>query len=89
MGVEDVLNPHCFSATFGVKEAPMPRMTIELPPDVNEFIATIAKREDTNKIDIVRRTFAILKVAERERAKGNQLAIVDGNKKLVARLVGV
>ncbi|MBB5063023.1 hypothetical protein [Granulicella mallensis] len=67
----------------------MPRMTIELPADVNELIATIAKREGTNKIDVVRRTFAILKVAEREREKGNGLAIVDGDKKLVARLVGV
>jgi hypothetical protein len=66
----------------------MPRMTIELPADVNELITTIAKREGTNKIDVVRRTFAILKVAEREREKGNGLAIVDGDKKLVARLVG-
>jgi hypothetical protein len=89
MGVEDVLNPHCLSATLGVKEAPMPRMTIELPPDVNKLIATIAKREGTNKIDVVRRTFAILKVAERERTRGHELAIVDSDKKLVARLVGV
>ena len=74
---------------LGIKETPMPSMTIELPPDVNGLIATIAKREGTNKIDVVRRTFAILKVAERERAKGNELAIVDGDKKLVARLVGV
>jgi hypothetical protein len=67
----------------------MPRMTIEIPNDLSDLIGQVAKREGISKIDVVRRTFGILRVAEEEKAKGNKLAIVDDNNQLVARLVGV
>ena len=66
----------------------MARMTIELPDDIVEMVAWIAEKESVPKTEILRRMFTILKIAQEEKAKGNNLAIVNGNK-VVARFVGV
>ncbi len=71
----------------------MPRMSVELPEDINALIARIAQEQGVSKTEVVRRAFAVLKVAEEEKANGGMLGMVrrgdDGKLEAVARLVGV
>lgn len=71
----------------------MPRMSVELPADINELITNIARNQGIPKTEVVRRAFAILKVAEEEKANGGMLGMVrrteDGKLEAVARLVGI
>jgi len=71
----------------------MPRMTVELPTDINDLITRIASEQGIAKTEVVRRAFAILKVAEEEKANGGMLGMVrkasDGKLEAVARIVGI
>jgi predicted transcriptional regulator len=71
----------------------MPRMSVELPDDINELITRIAQEQGVSKTEVIRRAFAVLKVAEEEKANGGMLGMVrrtdDGKLEAVARLIGV
>jgi len=71
----------------------MPRMSVDLPPDINALISRIAEEQGIAKTEVVRRAFAALKVAEDEKSNGGSLGIVrrteDGKLEAVARLIGV
>ena len=71
----------------------MPRMTVELPTDINELVVRIAREQGIAKTEVVRRAFAILQVSEEEKSHGGMLGVVrrteDGKLEAVARLVGV
>jgi hypothetical protein len=71
----------------------MPRMTVDLPPDINDLITKIANDQGIAKTEVVRRAFAILKVAEEEKPKGGMLGMVrstgDGKLEAVARIIGL
>jgi hypothetical protein len=66
----------------------MARMTIELPNDIVEMVAKTAEKESVPKTEVIRRMFTILRIAQEEKKKGNDLGIVNGDK-VVARFVGV
>jgi hypothetical protein len=66
----------------------MARMTIELPNDIVELVARTAEKESVPKTEVLRRMFTILRIAQEEKKKGNDLGIVNGDK-VVARFVGV
>ena len=70
----------------------MARMTVDLPEDINNLITSIASEQGIPKTEVVRRAFAILKVAQEERSKGGMLGMVrradDGKLEAVARIVG-
>ena len=71
----------------------MPRMTVELPTDINDLVTRIAQEQGIAKTEVVRRAFAILQVAEEEKAHGGLLGLVrrtgDGKLEAVARIIGV
>jgi predicted transcriptional regulator len=71
----------------------MPRISVELPDDINELITRIAQEQGVSKTEVIRRAFAVLKVAEEEKANGGMLGMVrrtdDGKLEAVARLIGV
>jgi hypothetical protein len=66
----------------------MTRMTIELPNEIVETVAQTAEKLCVSKVEVLRRLFAILKITQEEKKKGNELGIVNGDK-VVARFVGV
>ena len=74
-------------------EVLMPRMTVDLPADINDLVTRIAKEQGIAKTEVVRRAFAILKVAEEEKSNGGILGIMrragDGKLEAVARFIGV
>jgi len=69
------------------------RMSVDLPEDINALITRISREQGVPKTEVVRRAFAILKVAEEEKANGGMLGMVrraeDGRLEAVARFVGV
>jgi hypothetical protein len=66
----------------------MARMTIELPDDIVQMVATTAEKESVPKTEVIRRMFTILRISQEEKTKGNDLGIVNGDK-VVARFVGI
>lgn len=66
----------------------MARMTIELPSDIVEIVARTAERESAQKTEVLRRLFTILKIAQEEKKKENDLSIVNSDN-VIARFVGV
>lgn len=71
----------------------MPRLTVDLSQEIDARLTEIAQKEGISKAEAMRRAFALLSVAEVEKAKGNSLGIVreDDNHELRAlgRVVGI
>ena len=57
----------------------MPRLTINLPKEINDRLTEIADKERITKAEAMRRAFALLSIAEMEKAKGNSIGIVREN----------
>lgn len=53
----------------------MSRMSVNLSPEMERFIEETAAKENISKSDVIRRAFALLKVAESEKGKGRFLAV--------------
>jgi hypothetical protein len=68
-------------------------MSVDLPADINDLITRIAGEQGIAKTEVVRRAFAILKVAEEQRASGGMLGMVrnaeGGKLEAVARIIGI
>lgn len=54
----------------------MPRLTVDLSAEIDLRLTAIAKKEGISKAEAMRRAFALLSVADQEKAKGNSLGIV-------------
>lgn len=72
----------------------MPRLTVDLSPEIDTRLTEIARKEGISKAEAMRKAFALLSVAEKESAKGNSLGIVredPDNHELLAlgRVVGI
>ncbi|PID43984.1 MAG: hypothetical protein CSA52_03425 [Gammaproteobacteria bacterium] len=72
----------------------MPRLTVDLSKDINTRLTEIAKKEGITKAEAMRKAFALLSIAEQEKAKGNSLGIVRENKEnhelqAIGRVVGI
>lgn len=67
----------------------MTRMTVDLSDEVDERLAEIARKSGITKAEAMRRAFALLSVAQEEKERGHNLAVVDEKMRPIARLVGV
>ncbi|WP_346798750.1 CopG family transcriptional regulator [Halomonas sp. Bachu 37] len=54
----------------------MSRLTVDLSKEISDRLTEIARKEGITKAEAMRRAFALLSVAEQEKAKGNSLGIV-------------
>lgn len=56
----------------------MPRMTIEFPKQVNEMLKDLAEKDQTTKLDVLRRALALYDYLHREAAEKNlKLSLTD------------
>ena len=72
----------------------MSRLTIDLSKEISDRLTDIARKEGITKAEAMRRAFALLSVAEQEKAKGNALGIVREDPKshklhAIGRVVGI
>lgn len=54
----------------------MTRLTVDLSDSVDAALSQMAADNKTTKADIMRRAFALMSIAEREKKKGHHVAIV-------------
>lgn len=73
---------------ISVKEPSMDGMTITLPNNIVKMVAETAKKKSIPTMEVLRRMFTILKITQEEKAKGNALGIVNGDR-VVVRFVGI
>jgi ribosome-binding protein aMBF1 (putative translation factor) len=66
----------------------MDGMTITLPNNIVKMVAETAKKKSIPTMEVLRRMFTILKITQEEKAKGNALGIVNGDR-VVVRFVGI
>lgn len=75
----------------------MTRMSVNLSPEMEKLIDETAKTEGITKGEVIRRAFALLKVAESEKKGGNFLAVAKevedlGNGKsieVIGKIIGI
>jgi predicted transcriptional regulator len=60
----------------------MPKLTVEFNERMNEMLEALAAKEDTTKVDIIRRALALYKYVEEEVRENERrrLAIAEGDK---------
>jgi hypothetical protein len=72
----------------------MSRMSVNLSPEMEKLIEETALNEDISKGDVIRRAFALLKVAESEKKRGRFLAVARENEsshniEIVGKILGL
>ncbi|MFC3123259.1 ribbon-helix-helix protein, CopG family [Agaribacter flavus] len=72
----------------------MSKFTVSLSADIDKRLTEIAAKEGITKSEAVRRAMALLSMAEKEKEKGNSLAIVRENPdshevQVIGRVVGL
>jgi predicted transcriptional regulator len=66
------------------------KLTLELSEDVNNTLEAIAEENSTTKSDILRKAIGLIKVANSEKKKGRELAVIDSkSEKVVTHIVGL
>ncbi len=67
----------------------MPRLTIEFNDDVSKILETLAEKDGTTKVDVLRRALALYNYVHREaiEKKDHKLSIVDEKDKVVKEIV--
>ena len=67
----------------------MAPMIVQIPDSSDAILGQIAKEKSITKVEVLRRLLAVLDILQEHKQKANQLAVVDGNGKLVSRLIGI
>lgn len=70
----------------------MARMSVTLPPDIDDMLERVAKSQGITKSHAMRRAFALLQIAEDEHKKGRELGIIQdngGKLEAVGKIVGI
>lgn len=71
----------------------MSRMSVNLSPEMERLVDETAARECISKSEVIRRAFALLKVAETEKKKGRFLAVAKENQEhdieVIGRILGL
>lgn len=66
----------------------MPRLTIEFPEQVNEVLKDLAKKDETTKVDVLRRALALYNYLHKEAIDKNlKLSITDDQDKVIKEIV--
>jgi hypothetical protein len=66
------------------------RLSLEVTPEVNELLISLANQSATSKSDLLRRAISLMEVAINAKRKGQRLAILHGTKdKIESLIVGV
>lgn len=66
----------------------MPRLTIEFPEQVNKILKDLAEKDETTKVDVLRRALALYNYIHREAIdKNHKLSITDDEDKVIKEIV--
>ena len=66
----------------------MPRLTIEFPEQVNEILKNLAEKDETTKVDVLRRALALYNYLHKEAIDKNlKLSITNDQDKVIKEIV--
>ncbi|MBC8236066.1 hypothetical protein H8E77_41500 [bacterium] len=66
----------------------MPRLTVEFPDKVNDILKELAKKDETTKVDVLRRALALYNYVHREAIdKDKKLSITDDEDEIIKDIV--
>lgn len=65
------------------------KLTLELAPEVNEILESLAEMMHTNKSDVLRRGIALLKVAAQAKQDGQKLGVATPDQPLTKEIIGL
>ena len=66
----------------------MPRLSIEFPDKVNDILTQLARKDQTTKVDVLRRALALYNYVHREAAdKKLKLSITDDQDTIVKDII--
>jgi predicted transcriptional regulator len=65
------------------------RMTVVMPTEVDNQLADLASSKSTSKSEIVRRALALYMVAAEAQIKGQHVALVNDENKVLKQVVGI
>ena len=65
------------------------RLSLDVSPELNNMIDEMAEKTNSSKSDVLRKSIVLLKIAVQENEKGNNLAIVDKDQKILKEIVGL
>lgn len=66
----------------------MPRLTIEFPDKVNDILKELSKKDETTKVDVLRRALALYNYVHREAIeKDKKLSITDDEDNIIKDIV--
>lgn len=71
------------------KRAMTVRVSLDMSPEANDLLESLALAHGTTKSQILRRAVALYHVASEAKALGNRVAVIDKDKKLVSEIVGL
>jgi len=67
----------------------MAKMAVQIPDDSNEVLERVARENSISKMEVLRRTLALLRISEEEKKNGLKLALVNGEDQVVSRIHGL
>lgn len=70
------------------KRALAVRVSLDMSPEANDLLDSLASAHGTTKSQILRRAVALYHVASEAKASGNRIAVIDQEKKWSARSSG-
>ena len=66
----------------------MPRFTVEFPKQSNETLESLAKKDDTTKVDVLRRALALYNYIHKEAVdKDLKLSITDDEDRVIKDII--
>lgn len=65
------------------------RVSLDMSPEANDLLESLASLHGTTKSQILRRAVALYHVASEANSLGNRLAVVDKDKKVVSEIIGL
>lgn len=71
------------------KRAAAVRVSLDMSPEANDLLESLASAHGTTKSQVLRRAVALYHVASEAQARGNRVAVIDQDKKVVSELVGL
>lgn len=71
------------------KRAVTVRVSLDMSPEADDLLESLASAHGTTKSQILRRALALYHVASGAQARGNRVAVIGKGKKLFSELVGL
>lgn len=65
------------------------RLTVDVSPELNEALNSLAKNSSTTKSDVLRKAITLMEVLTQARERGEKITIVDQNESTKTEIVGI